>query len=76
MQNLQDNTDHSGEDGMLSLWQKMQSEGAAFFVDGKAVSASDAALSAVREEGVYMTDYVFGETGKVEQVRLDRVNPE
>lgn len=76
LQNLQNDTGNPDEKGMLPLWQQMQREGAVFYVEGKAVSASEAVSRAVREDGAYMADYVFGAEGKVEQVRLDRVNPE
>ena len=76
LQNLQNDALAAGENDMLPLWHQMQREGTAFYVEGKAVSASEAISSAVREDGVYMADYVFGDAGKVEQVRLDRVNPE
>lgn len=76
LQNLQNDVNTAGEDSVLPLWDRMQREGTAFYVEGKAVSASEAVSSAVREDGVYMADYVFGDAGKVEQVRLDRVKPE
>lgn len=61
---------------VLDLWQRMYREGAEFFVDGEAVLPKDAVSKAVREDGVYMTDYVWGEAGKIEQVRLNKVYPE
>lgn len=64
------------EERMLDLWQRMHREGAEFFVDGEVVLPADAASKAVREDGIYMTDYVLGEKGKIEQVRLDKVDPE
>lgn len=64
------------EKRMLDLWQRMHREGAEFFVDGEVVLPGDAVSKAVREDGVYMTDYVWGEKGKIEQVRLDKVYPE
>lgn len=65
--------DAAGE-RLLSFWQKMNREGAEFFVDGEVVCPKDAYSKAVREDGVYMTDYVIGESGKIRQVRLDKVN--
>lgn len=66
----------AAEERMLNLWQRMHREGAEFFVDGEAVLPKDAVVKAVREDGVYMTDYVWGDKGKIEQVRLDKVYPE
>ena len=61
---------------LLSFWQKMNREGVEFFVDGEAVRPKDAYSRAVKEDGVYMTDYVMGESGKIKQVRLDKVSRE
>lgn len=61
---------------LLSFWQKINREGAEFFVDGERVAPSAAYTKAVKEEGVYMTDYVWGEEGKIQQVRLNKVEPE
>ncbi len=67
--------DAAGE-RILSFWQKINREGAEFFVDGETVLPSDAYTKAVKEEGVYMTDYVWGEEGKIKQVRLNKVDSE
>lgn len=58
------------------LWQRMHREGAEFFIDGEVVLPQDAVSRAVREDCVYMTDYVWGEKGKIKQVRLDKVYSE
>ncbi len=60
----------------LSVWQQMHRDGAEFFVDGEAVRMTDAVSKAVKEDGVYMTDYVFGEKGQIKEVRLDKVDSE
>ncbi len=67
--------DAAGE-RMLSFWQKMNREGVEFFVDGENMRPSDAFAKAVKEDGVYMTDYVLGEAGEIQQIRLDKVNLE
>ncbi len=69
-------TKKNAETRMLNLWQRMHREGTEFFVDGESVHPRDAVVKAVREEGSYMTDYVLGEKGKIEQVRLDKVYPD
>lgn len=76
MQGIFDGMESAAGDGMLPLWQRMCREGAEFFVDGEAVSLAAAIARAVREDGVYMADYVLGEEGKIEQVRFDKVRPE
>lgn len=67
--------DAAGE-RILSFWQKINREGAEFFVDGECVLPADAYTKAVKEDGVYMTDYVWGEEGKIKQVRLNKVDTE
>jgi len=67
--------DAAGE-RILSFWQKINREGAEFFVDGECVLPGDAYTKAVKEDGVYMTDYVWGEEGKIMQVRLNKVDSE
>lgn len=67
--------DAAGE-RILSFWQKINREGAEFFVDGEMVPPSAAYTKAVKEDGVYMTDYVWGEEGKIQQVRLNKVEPD
>lgn len=76
MQDDYDETKSAAGDGMLPLWRRMCTEGAEFFVDGEAVPLAAALARAIREDGVYMADYVLGEEGKIEQVRFDRVKPE
>lgn len=76
MQGIFDGMEGAAGDGMLPMWQQMCREGTEFFVDGEAVSLAAAIARAVREDGVYMADYVLGEEGKIEQVRFDRVRPE
>ena len=61
---------------LLSFWQQINREGAQFFVDGETVPPSAAYTKAVKEDGVYMTDYVWGEEGKMQQVRLNKVDPD
>ena len=67
--------DAAGE-RILSFWKKMRRDGVEFFVDGEVVRPSDAYSKAVKEDGVYMTDYVWGDSGEIRQVRLDKVDSE
>lgn len=54
--------------------EQMCSQGVELFVDGKAALPEDAAARAVHEDSPYMADYVFGDTGSIEQIRFDRVS--
>lgn len=76
MQDEYDGMESTAGDGMLPLWRRMCTEGTEFFVDGEAVPLTAVLARAVREDGIYMADYVLGEEGKIEQVRFDRVKSE
>lgn len=76
MQDENDKMRDNAGDSMLSFLERIHEEGAEFFVDGEAVLPEDAFARTVKEENAYMADYVFGETGRIEQVRFDKVNPE
>lgn len=58
---------------MQLILEQMHSHGVELFVDGEAALPTDAAARAVREDSPYMADYVFGDTGNIEQVRFDKV---
>ena len=49
-------------------------EGVQLFVDGEAVLPEEAANRAVREDCVYMADYVLGKAGGIEQIRFDKLD--
>lgn len=66
----------SGRDSVLTIWRQLEGEGVEFFVDGKSVSMKDAASLAVKEDSAYMADYVWGTAGRIQQVRLDKVESE
>lgn len=48
--------------------------GTALFVDNEAVLPGEAVRRTVREDCLYMADYVLGESGKIEQIRFDRLS--
>lgn len=52
---------------------RLQSRGVELFVDGKTAMPGEIAFKTVREDSLYMADYVLGEGGKIEQVRFDKV---
>lgn len=58
---------------MQLLLEQMHSHGVELFMDGEAALPTDVAARAVREDSPYMADYVFGDTGNIEQVRFDKV---
>lgn len=49
-------------------------EGVQLFVDGEAVLPEEAVSRAVREDCVYMADYVLGKSGGIEQIRFDKLD--
>lgn len=58
---------------MMLLLEQMQDKGVRLFVDGEAALPWDAAAKSVQENSPYMADYVFGDSGNIEQVRFDKV---
>ena len=59
---------------VFKLYAGMHRRGAEFFVDGTPVLWGEAAGIAVAEESIYMADFILGQDGGIEQVRLDRVD--
>lgn len=59
---------------MLVSLESLRHKGAAFFVDNEEVLPYEAVMRVVREESVYMADYVVGDKGKIAQVRFDKVD--
>ena len=49
-------------------------EGVQLFVDGEAVLPEEAVCRAVREDCIYMADYVLGKEGSIEQIRFDKLD--
>lgn len=76
LRNTNDKIRDAALEDLLPLWERMHQEGVEFFMDGKQMPLSDVLNKAVKEENVYMADYVLGEEGRIEQVRFDRVTPE
>lgn len=52
---------------------RLQSGGVELFVDGKTAMPGEIASKTIREDSLYMADYVLGEGGRIEQVRFDKV---
>ena len=48
-------------------------EGVQLFVDGEEVLPDEAVSWAVREDCIYMADYVLGDAGGIEQIRFDKL---
>lgn len=76
MQETKDKMRDTAVGDILPLWQRMYCEGTEFFMEGKQMLPTEVLSRAVKEDGVYMADYVLGEAGKIEQVRFDKVVPE
>lgn len=64
---------YAAREDMLLQLEQMRDSGVALFVDGRAAQPGEAVSKAVRENSPYMADYVLGPSGKIEQVRFDRV---
>ena len=63
----------SAREYMEALFEQMRDKGVGLYVDGETALPSEAAARSVRENSPYMADYVFGDAGKLEHVRFDRV---
>ena len=63
----------SAREYMEALFEQMRDKGVVLYVDGETALPREAAARSVRENSPYMADYVFGDAGKLEQVRFDRV---
>ena len=61
-------------DIMQEYLEDMYRKGAELFVDGQAVMPCEVMRRTVREDCIYMADYVMDQTGKIEQIRFDRLN--
>lgn len=58
---------------MLMTLENLHKAGTALYVDDKEVLPYDAVMQVVREDSVYMADYVVGDPGKIAQVRFDKI---
>ena len=61
---------------LLAYLENAHRQGVELFVDGVALAPDEVVRRCVREDSIYMPDYVLGEEGTLEQLRFDRVNPE
>lgn len=61
---------------MLSYLEKVHRDGVELFVDGQELGPEEVVRRCVREDSEYMSDYVLGEEGTLEQLRFDKVDPE
>lgn len=53
--------------------RSLREAGIKLFMDGKPASPEQIAGKCVRENFVYMADYVIAETGKLKEIRYDRI---
>ena len=59
---------------IFSRMKGYEKRGVELFLGGEVLSAREIAdVCAVREHGAYMGDYIWGEDGKLSQVRYNRV---
>lgn len=52
----------------------MYRRGTSLFVDGESVLPTQAVKMTVREDCTYMADYVLSASGKIEQIRFDKLD--
>lgn len=71
--NLKHKAQKAAEKRMQEYLEQLQKTGAEFFVDGEAVLPTEAVNRTLREESVYMADYILGESGKIAQIRFDKI---
>lgn len=64
----------AAKEHMMSLLEQMKDSGVKLFMDGEAVMPKEAVARTVCENSPYMADYVFGDTGNIEQIRFDKVS--
>lgn len=60
---------------LLAYYERLRDNGAVFFVDDQPILPKKALIRVVKEENIYMPDYITDETGKITEVRFDRINP-
>lgn len=58
---------------MLLHLEQMRRNGVELFLDGQAVLPIEVVAKAVRENSLYMADYVLNDEGAVKEVRFDKV---
>lgn len=58
---------------LLDYLERLQQEGTEIYMDGEAMSAGEVMRRTVEEECMYMADYVLEKSGKIKQVRFDKV---
>lgn len=60
--------------GIKEQLEGIEKSGADLYLDGKRVSAAElAGMYCVNEDAVYMPDYILDETGRLTQIRYDKV---
>lgn len=60
---------------LLTFYEQLSRQGARFYVDNEPMLPQKALQKTVEEESIYMADYILGDTGKITEVRFDRINP-
>lgn len=59
--------------GMREHLETIEKSGTVLYLDGKQTTADEVVACCVNEEAVYMPDYVLDESGRLAQLRYDRV---
>ena len=76
MQNnfLEENGTSDVSGNMQEYLERMQDRGVELIVDGKRMMPGEVVRTTVREDCMYMADYVFGENGNIQQIRFDKLS--
>ncbi len=64
-------SDHVSLDERL---RTMEKAGVRLYLDGLQVSSEKIALNCVREEALYMPDYVTDDEGRLKEIRYDKIS--
>lgn len=61
------------EQEMTEKLRQVEKSGVSLFLEGRPAAPEDIAYKCVREETVYMADYILDESGILKELRYDKV---
>jgi len=68
------NENNSGS--LIQRLKKWEQAGIRLYLDGRPSTSEYIGKSCVREDTLYMPDYVTDKEGKIKEIRYDRISPE
>lgn len=63
-------------DALIQRLKKWEEAGIRLYMDGAPACSEDIGQNCVREDTLYMPDYVTDEEGKIKEIRYDRISSE